>query len=165
MATLLTVRNDIAGQVGGEAIRASQLDASGNPQFRAEAAVSAGYTDITSLENWMRHGMVRTGLDHRTFRNLLIDDFLPNWATLAVADKQHLVKHYVWPAGTTDRELDALYPKSDRDELRDRCMEDLISAGVNSQRSSTAGSEKYFDMRVLDDRTLSPQEIRTDATL
>ena len=111
---LLTI-NDLIPfpPVTGGSLEIDRAALGSNPPFKAEIAVSAGYTDITSIAAWDLYGWA-TSLGVSAFRQMLIDDFIGSWGTLTTDEKKILVRRYVWPSGTTDTELDALWTATER---------------------------------------------------
>ncbi len=151
-------------KVGTELIQWDGSDLGGNPAFKAEATVSTGYGDITSLANW-NTWWKGTLLDYKELRNELIAVFLPNWATLGNADKKILLTHYIWPSTETTVNLDLLYTQAERDAFQEIMMGLLDKCDCLIRKSNVIGSIKYFDYQVDDNGTLNTVEIITDVEL
>lgn len=159
--TLLTIHDDIAGQIAADALRYNPSLLSG-PAFLAESTVSAGYTDVTSIANWDKFwGLV--GLSYRTFRNGLIDDFVAQWGTLSDANKAILVSHYVYPAATGNAELNTHWPSATRKAQRKRVRQELRKH-YTVRKSSTSGSKKFFRIKVDDAGVITATEITPDVS-
>lgn len=160
---ILSARNDIESQVGGEVIRGPHLDGSGNPMFKSESSLSAGYTDKTSLVNWDLYGAQVDGLTYRDFRDILITDFVGDWATLSDADKKTLIRHYVYDSTETIPNLDLLYTQVERDDFQKEAVDSLNVCDCNLQKEGNG--EKYWN--VLPDNTgvLTRIELKTDVSL
>lgn len=163
MAKILSARDDIASQVGGEVIRGPHLDGSGNPLFKSEDTLSAGYTDKTTLTNWDLYGALVDGLDYDDFRNILIADFVGSWGSLSDVDKKTLIRHYVYDSAETVPNLDLLYTQSERDDFQSRAAEALNTCDCNLRKEINI--EGYWN--VLPDSTgkLTITELKTDVAL
>ncbi len=110
---LLTVNDMLTfPPAAGEALEIDRVALGGDPPFKAEATVSTGYTDVTSVANWDLHGQATSG--YSVFRQVLLDDFIGDWGTLTTDEQKTLVRHHVWPIGTTDTELDTLWTAAER---------------------------------------------------
>ena len=110
----LTVHNSITfPPAAGSALEIDRGALAGAEPFKAEDTVSPDYDDITSLANWELYGWA-TDLGYTEFRQMLIDDFVGSWVTLTAADHKILMRCYVWPSGTPDTELDALWTATER---------------------------------------------------
>lgn len=134
------------------------------PKAKLEVAVSTGYVELLTAEEWdTYHSLLSTS--YKTFRNELIGNFVAGWSTMSTVDQQALVRHYVWPSGTTATELNALYPVTERSAFKRKVMDNLKSRDCIPRKSSTAGSKKYFDIRVDDAGVLDPQEITSDVAV
>lgn len=131
--------------------------------FKAEASVSTGYTDITSLTNWCLFGMDAYS-DYSSFRNMLISDFEPTWGTLSDPDKRILVDHYVYPSETTTIELDGLFTKTERDICLNKTSDKLNLDGYNMVRSKD-NSDVYFEVRPNSVGSLVVTKLLTDVVM
>lgn len=166
MAKILSARDDIASQVGGEAIRGPDLDGSGDPMFKSEDTLSAGYTDVTTLANWGLYGAQVKGLNYKDFRNILIADFVGTWATLTDAEKKTLIRHYVYDSAETPANLNSLHTQVERDDFQKAVMltlNEVVETVI--RRSNVSGSTKFFDHQTDDAGTLITVEITTDVEL
>lgn len=67
------------------------------------------------------------------FRNLLITDYLLNWATLTNEEKRILVRNYVYPITETTANLDLLYTQVKRDKYLSDTVAELNDSGENFQ--------------------------------
>ncbi len=139
---LLTVNDSITfPPPAGSALEIDRAALDGDPPFKAEATVSTGYTDITSIANWDLYGRT-TGLSTAAFRQVLMDDFIATWGALTTAEQKILVSHYVWPDGTGDAELDALWTDAERaqflaDVTASQLAEQQKDAGVVPDTAAT----------------------------
>lgn len=115
---LLTVNDLIVfPPATGEPLEIDHVVLAGSPSFKAEATVSTGYTDVTSIANWDLYGRATSG--YAAFRQMLIDDFIGDWGALTTVEQKTLVLHYLWPDGTSDAELDTLWTDAERDQFHD----------------------------------------------
>ncbi len=162
---LLTVNDAIASQIGTDRLCYKDTILGSTPPFKVEATVSAGYTDITSIVNWNLYGAL-TDKNYQDLRNILIDDFLGDWATLSDADKTLLVEHYIYPAATTQAELDALMTVADQDAFRHEVIDQLSACDCGPiSKSTTAGSNKFFKHEIDDTAAISAAEVLTHQTI
>ena len=89
--------------------------------IKAEATVSAGYSDVSSPRNWLGLGGL-VGYACNKLRNELMA-FNASWGGLSTDNQKALVEQYVWPNGTPGAELDALYSSAQRNAFRDTVVE------------------------------------------
>lgn len=141
-----------------------ESDLAGNPALLNEASVSTGYQDISSPENWDKWWS-ESRLKYKEMRNNLIAVYITPgtfWGTASTAAKQALLRHYVWPSGTSTPDLDALYTSSERSSFRRKTMRRLNNSGANSLiRRSTQTNSTFFDIGVNDAGTIAAFEIDT----
>src|SRR3972149_2102523 len=100
-------------------------EAGANPYIKAEATVSAGYADISSIAHSIGFAQF-VKYSFNQLRNELMG-FNASWATLSDADKKLLIENYVYPSATPTAELDALYTQTERDAFRDEVIQKLNS--------------------------------------
>lgn len=132
--------------------------------FKKEATVSAGYSDVSGIDNWNRF-WTYTGINYKEFRNTLISDYVGDWATLSDADKKILVKHHVYPVSTTTGDLDALWLASERADQRLDVINLYESCGCAVLRSATANSEELILTKTDDTPAWINAVIATDTVL
>lgn len=158
----LTVHDSLADQVGTDVLR---YDKGVVPTpFKSEETVSTGYTDVTSIVNWDLLWTL-TGIKYKALRNTLITDHLGSWGTLGDSDKKILVRHHVWPSGTSTADLDALWTYSERNAFRSRVIEGLSCRHVKVRKSTTTNSEKLFVSQIDDTGVDVITELSTFAVL
>lgn len=166
VAKILSARNDIESQVGGEVIRGPHLDGSGDPLFKSEDTLSSGYTDKTTLANWDLYGAQVDGLEYKDFRNILIADFVGSWATLTDAEKKTLIRNYVYDSTETTENLDLLYTQGERDDFQNQAIASLNKPGeAVIRRSNVSDSIKFFDYQTDDAGILTTVEITSDVEI
>jgi len=153
----LTKRNDV--DFSGDVLTYDTAQES-NPRFKHEAAVSAGYTELTSISDWTTHGEKAIG-SYKDFRNELIANFT-NWATYSDDDKKRLMKHYVWPSTETTAALDLLYTQTERDGFVKECASLLNTVGLNLH---VAPDGKYWDIQPDVAGSLVTTELKTDGVI
>ena len=145
---LLTKRDDV--DITGDTLSYERFDSSGNPAFKAETTVSTGYTDISSLKNWDAYWWGTT-YKYKDFRDLIIADHRPDWATLSDDDKKTLVRNNGWPDSETEANLDLLYTSAERDIFTDQCLasldagDDLYAYDTTTQAITTANTHQDLD--------------------
>ena len=163
MAKILSARNDIASQVGGDVMRGLDPDSSGNSMFKSEDTLSAGYTDKTTLTNWDLYGAQIDGLKYNEFRNILIVDFVGTWATLIDTDKKTLVRHYVYDSTETTANLDLLYTQAERDDFMNQVVKSLNVCDCNLRKETN--SESYWNVLPGSTGELTITKLKTDVSL
>lgn len=102
----------------------------GNVPLKWEAILSNGYADVSGISNIDTHSFTASA-PYMEVRNKLIADYLSGWATLSVAEKQALVRNYVYPSTETTANLDLLYTSAERDIFRNDAMKKLNSEPGN----------------------------------
>ncbi|TXT28098.1 MAG: hypothetical protein FD136_2032 [Chitinophagaceae bacterium] len=125
-------------------------DLGSNAPLKLEATVSAGYANITGINNLVNFGYMVGGFN--SIRNELIN-LIPQWTTFSDADKKLLIKNYVYPTTATTAELDALYTPAERDNFKLGIMENINSDNksfFSTIRSNVSGSIKFFIVKVND---------------
>ena len=152
----LTIHDDLLPQVGTGSFHYKTSDYPTPLKF--EASVSAGYTELTSSEEWDIY-WVYTGVNYKTYRNNIITHFNGSWASLSVAERKVLVHNFCWPATATVGELDACFTSAERFAFKKEVIKGLNNNDCMFKLSSTASSEKYFDLTVNDSGTMNPTEL------
>lgn len=153
----LTKRNDV--DFSGDVLTYNSARES-NPRFKHEATVSAGYTELTRISDWVNHGMKAIS-KYKDFRNELIANFT-NWATYSNDDKKRLVTHYVWLSTETTANLDLLYTQAEREQFVKNCVVVLNGNGSNFQ---IAPDGKYWNMLPDVTGVLVTTELKTDVAI
>ena len=153
----LTKRNDV--DFSGEVLTYDPAQEA-NPRFKHEAAVSTGYTELTSLSDWNTYGMKAIS-NYKDFRNELITVFT-NWATYSDDDKKILISHFVWPSTETTTNLDLLYTQTERDEFLALCVAELDSCGCNF---SIDPNGKYWNILPDVSGSIVTTELKTDVII
>ena len=161
-----SIHNDLAANIGDPFLPdEGTYPLATNPQFKFEATTSAGYTDVTNFDYWEQYWFL-TDKNSKEFRNILIDEANANWGTYADADKKAHIRSNVWPSGTPDAELDALYTDAERDDFQKNTMELLNRNCLCDIRQSTTGSsKKFFDQQNDDTGTITTVEVTTYQTV
>ena len=125
--------------------------------FVAATTVPTDYADITSLTNWKLYW--NRILSIQAFREILIDDYISEWETLSDDDKKILIEFHVWPSGTPDAELDALYTDAQRESFADDIIVQHRQIGCVITKSTTASSKKYIKYTVDDTEVITTDTI------
>jgi len=113
----------------------TDTDLGGNVPFKAEATVSAGYSDISSIENWASYGR-STGLKRKEVKaeiKIIYDATSPsqNWASLTSDEKKVIAKYHMVNHTKRDEVLTlAEREQSTRDE-EDEGLDFLNAPTVN----------------------------------
>jgi len=151
--------------VGIDVTQWERNDLNSNEPFKYETTVSAGYSDISSSENFDKD-YHSAGLSYKEMRNELITSFIAGWGTLSTIDQKAMVRNFVYPAATPTVELDVLYTVAERDDYQKTTMESLNQSCTCAIRQSIdAGSKKYFDHQQGDNGILIITEVTTDQVL
>ena len=116
----LSVHNDLFPNLSDPSLKYSPTII----PFQSSITVPSGFTDITNIDNWDKYWSY-TNKNYKSFRNILIDDFVGDWNTLSSGNKKILVSNFVYPSGTTDGELDTLYTSAERTTFNTQVMTDL----------------------------------------
>jgi len=123
-----------------------------------------GFTITTNPVDWDKH-FKDTGFSYKTFRNEMITQFEPGWSGYNDAKKKALIRNFIYPSETTNSELNALYPVSERKTYRQEVMRILDRGKLLSiAKSITSGSKKRFQLQVDDSGNVTAKEIKTDET-
>ena len=100
------------------------------------------------------------------FRNSLITTHEPNWfTTLTTAEKQELVRNFVYPSEETTANLNILWTAQERSDFAAAVMTRLNAEGCLIRKSTTSGAERYFDHGADDTATLATNEVVTDVVM
>jgi len=133
-----------------------------NPRFKHEATVSTGYTELTSISDWHTYGR-RAITVYSDFRNELIGNFIPNWATLIDGEKKLLIEHYVYPSTETPSNLDLLYTQAERDQFMEDTVVLLNTCDCNLQKVISDGS--YWNVLPNVNGNVQAAKFGTDVTM
>lgn len=142
----------------------------GSAALKYEDTVSTGYSDISSPDNWDAHwAQIVPQPGYKKIRNNLIAIYITPgtfWGTATTAEKQALVRNYVWPSSETTANLDLLYTQAERDDFQKTTMESLdATCEANIRRSNVSGSTKFYDYQSDDRGIVTLKEISTDVEL
>lgn len=161
MAFKLSIHDAIASQIGGEVLRYNATTLGGLPAFSIDDPPPAGYTEVSSLANWELYGWA-TGLSLKTYRNVLINQYLSGWATMSDDDKRVLVNYHVFPTSTTQAELDALWTQLERKSFRQN-----IIARLQRRRRLIRESpdETLWIVKINNSGVRTSIELKTDVAL
>ena len=126
-------------------------------------SLPANYTDITSLSNWKLYW--QDVYDIKAFRDVLLADYIGSWGGLSDDEKKILIEFHVWPSGTPDAELDALYTDDEREGfLADICTHHR-GLGCVITKSTTPGSIKRINWTADDLEVADPKVIEAHLTI
>jgi len=162
----LTLHNDINSLYIAGSLSYNESDYVGIEKTKLETSVSTGYTDKLLAEEWDDLKWL-LDYDYQKFRNELINTFASAavWDTLTDTSKKALVRNYVWKSSETTANLDFLYTQDERDTYLEGVLELLNTCDCNILKSSSTGSNRYFETRPDDAGVITTTEIKSDITL
>lgn len=98
---------------------------------------------------------------YANYRNEMMAKFLAGWGGYNDEEKRALIRNYIWPDGTPDVELDALYATDERDTFRSETIANMARTNCNpafiSMNAVDSGSCKVF--AVKEDNTVLIQTV------
>ena len=118
----------------------------------------AGFTESNTVDDWYTHG---NKIILKTVRDEFIGDQMSTWTSgpLTDAEKKQLIEYWVWPSGTSDGELDALYTDAERDAFKLKVVVAHREAGCVLTKSTTIASNEYINYTVDDTEVLTTDTI------